>query len=113
MFGHRRPRWSIVVVLLIALHAMLGEAVGQFAPQDVARSTSGRRPRRPASRSDLSEHDRYMLEDAALTDVCFADAQNGWAVGDRGAIWHTADGGRNWRRQSAVGACRPENEDGT
>ena len=37
------------------------------------------------------------MEDAELADVCFVDAQRGWAVGDRGVIWHTADGGRRWQ----------------
>ena len=41
------------------------------------------------------------LEDAELTDVLFLDANEGWAVGDRGTIWHTIDGGRNWRRRES------------
>lgn len=43
--------------------------------------------------------------DALLRDVCFADSQNGWAVGDRGAIWHTADGGKKWERQNSGVRC--------
>lgn len=43
--------------------------------------------------------------DARLNDVCFVDSQNGWAVGDRGVIWHTADGGKNWERQSSGVRC--------
>ncbi|MCA9186626.1 MAG: YCF48-related protein [Pirellulaceae bacterium] len=42
--------------------------------------------------------------DATLRDIHFTDRQNGWAVGDRGVIWHTIDGGRNWLLQDAV--CR-------
>jgi photosystem II stability/assembly factor-like uncharacterized protein len=43
------------------------------------------------------------LEDAELTDVFFFNLNEGWAVGDRGVIWHTLDGGRNWqRRESGV-----------
>ena len=33
-------------------------------------------------------------EDAELADVFFLDRHRGWAVGDRGVIWHTSDGGR-------------------
>ena len=33
------------------------------------------------------------LSDAALQDVCFVDRLHGWAVGDRGVIWQTQDGG--------------------
>lgn len=46
-----------------------------------------------------------MLTDAQLNDVFFIDPDRGWAVGDRGAIWHTEDGGRNWRLQDAPVAC--------
>ena len=37
-----------------------------------------------------------MLEDAELHDVTFADAEHGWAVGDRGTIWKTDNGGQSW-----------------
>ena len=35
-----------------------------------------------------------MQADAELTSICFVNADLGWAVEDRGAIWHTLDGGR-------------------
>ncbi len=44
-----------------------------------------------------------MLDDAELTDVFFLDPDQGWAVGDRGAILRTEDGGRHWQVQR-VGA---------
>ena len=47
-----------------------------------------------------------MLEDAELTDICFADADQGWAVGDKGIIVHSEDGGRNWKVQPAPVSCR-------
>ncbi len=47
-----------------------------------------------------------MLADAQLSDVCFVDAELGWAVGDRGAIWHTDDGGEHWQSQSSGVDCR-------
>ncbi|MFA5939839.1 MAG: YCF48-related protein [Sinimarinibacterium sp.] len=37
---------------------------------------------------------------SALTAVCFADADNGWAVGHDAVILHTADGGRTWALQN-------------
>src|SRR5690554_5998048 len=40
-----------------------------------------------------------MRADARLAEVCFVDARHGWAVGDRGAIWHTKDGGETWALQ--------------
>ncbi len=46
-----------------------------------------------------------VVADARLCDVCFVDAANGWAVGDRGAILHTDDGGKHWRPQSSGVDC--------
>ena len=45
------------------------------------------------------------LEDAELVDVAFVDRWHGWVVGDRGVIWHTADGGRSWRLQPSGVDC--------
>ena len=45
------------------------------------------------------------LSDARLNDVCFVDSRHGWAVGDRGVIWSTEDGGRNWRLQPSGVTC--------
>ncbi len=49
-----------------------------------------------------------MLDDAQLNDVFFIDSDQGWAVGDRGIILHTEDGGRNWKIQRIATACRIE-----
>ena len=49
-----------------------------------------------------------MHADAELTSVFFLDADRGWAVGDRGVIWHTADGGRTWKQQQSPTHCRLE-----
>ena len=34
-------------------------------------------------------------------DVYFLDAKNGWIIGDKGTIIHTADGGKNWKPQNS------------
>lgn len=49
-----------------------------------------------------------MRADAELNSVFFLDADRGWAVGDRGVIWHTNDGGRTWREQQSPTTCRLE-----
>jgi photosystem II stability/assembly factor-like uncharacterized protein len=49
-----------------------------------------------------------MRSDALLADVCFVDPQRGWAVGDRGTIFHTDDGGRHWHLQRSGVTCRLE-----
>lgn len=43
--------------------------------------------------------------DAVLRDIHFADPDRGWAVGDLGTIWHTADGGQSWRPQNSGTSC--------
>lgn len=49
-----------------------------------------------------------MLQDAELTAVTFVNADEGWAVGDRGVIWHTRDGGKSWKLQASGVTCRLE-----
>lgn len=39
--------------------------------------------------------------DATLHDVTFVDSRRGWAVGDRGVVLHTDDGGAHWARQQS------------
>jgi photosystem II stability/assembly factor-like uncharacterized protein len=41
------------------------------------------------------------FEDAAVHAVQFVDANEGWAVGDDGVIWHSINGGANWERQKS------------
>jgi photosystem II stability/assembly factor-like uncharacterized protein/tetratricopeptide (TPR) repeat protein len=48
---------------------------------------------------------RSLREDATLRDVHFVGDQHGWAVGDRGTIWHTADSGRSWQIQESNVTC--------
>ena len=52
-----------------------------------------------------------MRADARLADVCFVDPEHGWAVGDRGTIWHTEDGGKHWHLQESNVACRLDSVD--
>lgn len=46
-----------------------------------------------------------LQDDAALRDVCFVGPQTGWAVGDHGVIWKTADGGSTWDLQASGVKC--------
>ena len=57
----------------------------------------------PALAEDAPE---AMRADAQLADVSFVNAEQGWAVGDRGTIWHTSDGGQHWKLQSSGVDCR-------
>lgn len=42
-----------------------------------------------------------LRDDASLNDVAFVDAEYGWAVGNRGVILHTVDGGVSWQAQES------------
>ncbi len=48
---------------------------------------------------------RAFRNDAALNHVAFANPSSGWAVGDRGVIWHTDDGGASWHQQPSPISC--------
>lgn len=46
-----------------------------------------------------------MLDDAGLHDVAFVGTRRGWAVGNRGVIHTTHDGGRSWEFVSSPVDC--------
>ena len=48
---------------------------------------------------------QVLAADATLHDVTFVDRQTGWAVGDRGVVLATDDGGKHWFRQPAPVDC--------
>lgn len=97
--GRGKIAWAALLALA------LGLGVGQVAADpdqpDRLRKQAGEPLWDPMT-------DDALRNDAALHDVCFVDAQNGWAVGDRGTIWHTADGGKQWVLQQSRVACRLE-----
>ena len=104
--SRRRPSTSDAFERSIAL-----------SPRRVARRRRPARNRRPNLRSvaaarvaaagiTLRRSDRAVgRPDACLNDVTFVDPRRGWAVGDCGAIWHTADG-EHWEQQASGVDCR-------
>lgn len=72
--------------------------VSGFPQSDVANKAS----EQPVMDPMTSE---AMRRDAELHDLSFVSPQEGWAVGDRGVIWHTSDGGRRWELQESGVAC--------
>jgi len=88
---HKRQHLATVYHLVLALVAFA--VVAQQAIRSVA--------------APMRFPDEFLL-DAELTDVTFVDPDVGWAVGDRGVIWHTEDGGRHWRLQPSPVPCRLE-----
>ena len=49
--------------------------------------------------------ERQLAEEATLHAVQFVDADYGWAVGDRGTLLRTTDGGRRWQRITLPVSC--------
>lgn len=91
MHDDEQARWSPARLLAaFALCLLWTESIAAQSPGD----------------SEAPTYARSMQEDAELTDVTFVDPQRGWAVGDRGVIWHTADGGKHWRLQPSGVKCR-------
>ena len=65
-------------------------------------------PAAPAASPDKAQPTpliRAFRNDATLNDIVFATPKSGWAVGDRGVIWHTDDAGTTWRQQAAPVSC--------
>jgi photosystem II stability/assembly factor-like uncharacterized protein len=62
-----------------------------------------------SSRISAAENDstlaRSMLDDAELFAVTFVDREHGWAVGDRGVIWRSEDGGQAWQLERSGVTC--------
>lgn len=96
MAGRLRPQWLAWAWMLA------GVLVGASSPRASAQQAGAFDP------SSAPTYARSMQEDAELTDVCFVDPQRGWAVGDRGVIWHTDDGGKRWTLQTSGVTCRLE-----
>jgi photosystem II stability/assembly factor-like uncharacterized protein len=83
--GRPLPRSIVTTLSLLVVQIAAGSPPIAVTPN----------PLRVATRSD-----------AELADVCFVDAQHGWAAGDRGAIWQTSDGGQHWNLQNTPVSCR-------
>ncbi len=107
-------------LLCVASFLLLVAAVPGFAQSVIPvpgttappRATQRVVPRRPSpqdsTQSATLRWTREMLADAELTDVFFIDPEYGWAVGDRGVVRVTRDGGQSWRLIRAPGNCRLE-----
>lgn len=52
-----------------------------------------------AGEKDLSADEAILSEEPVLYDVQFLDSKMGWIVGEFGNIYHTTDGGQNWKTQ--------------
>jgi len=91
MFGHGRT-WSAFAICLILAAQWCG------GPLDAAEP-------RILELSGVATAATPIQDDANLYDVQFVGTKSGWAVGDHGVIWHTTDGGRNWRLVNSSVEC--------
>ena len=87
---------------ILALSAMLAAGMPLMASGPRTLPTQAGRPLSDPICSET------MRADARLSDVCFVDRHFGWAVGDRGTIRHTNDGGRSWHPQQSGLDCSLE-----
>ena len=94
------------------LHPPYGIAQSPYTPtpNEPASSRPNRRilaPEYPSPTSPGAEPPARHIQpdDSRLCDVSFVDPQHGWAVGDRGVILHTDDGGQHWSPQASGVNC--------
>jgi hypothetical protein len=96
--GSTRPGSALRWLAILGMLACGGTAAAERLSQELA----------PADARAIADPAccEPMWADARLSDVCFVDRDHGWAVGDRGTIWHTDDAGRNWGLQRSDVRCR-------
>jgi photosystem II stability/assembly factor-like uncharacterized protein len=83
---HSRRYRAYLVLFLLALARL------SFADTSAPQAPSSAQP---------TAITRAFRNDAALNSLSFINQSTGWAVGDRGVIWHTEDAGATWRQQQS------------
>jgi photosystem II stability/assembly factor-like uncharacterized protein len=102
--GHQHCAGTIRCALQLALlSSTIHFQLAAFANAQTAQIAAPTALTIPSPNSSI---ETSLRNDAALADIFFADRMNGWAVGDRGVIWHTADGGGTWQQQASGVFCR-------
>ncbi|REJ96928.1 MAG: hypothetical protein DWQ29_00535 [Planctomycetota bacterium] len=85
------PRMRCVAVVTICLYWWAGSVCGQTSL--------------PLAPQAVSVHPAPEEDDATLHDVQLVGERHGWAVGDRGGVWKTTDGGKTWLFSKAPVEC--------
>src|SRR5690606_41169169 len=91
---------SVAAHRLAATGLLVSALVGTFTEGTLAQTV-----RRALPTQALSTPVPPLLDDAGLHDVQFVGQRRGWAVGDRGVIWRTDDGGETWQRLASGVDC--------
>ena len=81
----------IAVALLTAI-ALTSSSTAADPPPRTAQSAASA----TQNNSQPTPITRAFRNDATLNSLTFINQSTGWAVGDRGVIWHTEDGGVTW-----------------
>jgi photosystem II stability/assembly factor-like uncharacterized protein len=92
--GHRIALALLTVITLTSSSAAA-------PPQPPAEPAAGR----VQSNSQPTPITRAFRNDATLSALSFTSQSTGWAVGDRGVIWHTDGGGATWQQQLSPVSC--------
>ena len=103
----RTLRWFCLPFLAVSvIVAMPGISVWAAPPRTAATQKAETATTVAAADDDVIARKPTPLEDdAALHDVHFVSSKFGWAVGDHGVIWRTADGGDEWTIQNSGVSC--------
>src|SRR3954470_7579627 len=96
---HRAARRIAVALLSAIAHASTSKAAEPpQAPEQPLASPA-------QTNSQPSPITRAFRNDATLNSLSFTNPSTGWAVGDRGVIWHTEDAGATWGQQVSPVSC--------
>ncbi|MFO0868903.1 MAG: YCF48-related protein [Pirellulales bacterium] len=108
-FTRRSLALPTIALPTIALPTIALPTIALLAVALLAAPVTAAPPKGSEIRLEASPvHSPEMLPDAELTDLFFLDPERGWAVGDRGVIWTTENGGRSWQRRESPLTCRWE-----
>ena len=81
---------------------ILGGLVLAFGSSGLLGQKRGQAKKPPAEKPTAANVARWDLQQSGvqddLIDVCFVNANEGWAVGRASTILHTRDGGKSWTR---------------
>jgi photosystem II stability/assembly factor-like uncharacterized protein len=90
-----------IVVAIVTVVGLASSSRAADVPQPPAQPAAA-----PAqSNSQPTPITRAFRNDAQLNALSFTNQATGWAVGDRGVIWHTDDAGLTWRQQPSPVSC--------
>ena len=86
MRGRTIELWGVAIFMVVVV------VVGIYYFYQTTLKELASEKKQLVTREDLGEN---------FYGIDFTDAKNGWTVGERGAIFNTKDGGKNWEKQQS------------